>query len=672
MKKAGETKEKNKLSEKTIDPSMAAELLGVSVATVRNWTKLGRLVPASSSPICYYEKDIKALSEDLEGADKLKSRRNKKRLSTNFIPKSYISTSSPNYPVIKDILEKAFESEVSLSFIMYHSAKKLLKESCVPDEISKELLKSLKDVDVHGLSDFDPECTDCLHFIPGEDTLGMLYLSLRRLQDKKSTGSYYTPFYVVDRLVTDIALTKDIEEKTICDPACGTGNFLMRLPSKFLPENIYGCDIDSMAVSIARINLAMNYKIKTLQELQIIINNIRPADFLGICKVSAGISPIPAPVNKPGKKSFDLIIGNPPWGYVYSKKEIQDILASFNSYGSEKTPESFSLFLETSLERLTEGGTLSFLLPETILSAATHKNIRSHILKDTQITSITYLGDVFYKVQCPSVILTLRKLGDISCSNSESIRISFEKPDHESFVCIKEFTSLSHSISGHSFNILADDEEKRLIDNLLSVPHFYLKDNADFALGIVTGQNKELLKNSPATGLEPILKGKDIEKYRYKKATDFVRFEPEKFQQCAPEHMYRAKEKLFYRFIADRPIVALDNGMTLSLNSANIIVPRVDGYSPAYIMAVLNSSVIAFFYKKSFKNLKVLRAYLEQLPIAKCSLEDERQISDMALQLSSMPYDSKELCTLEKKLDKQIAKLYGINDTEYQKITSKI
>ena len=69
----------------------------------------------------------------------------------------------------------------------------------------------------------------------------------------------------------------------------------------------------------------------------------------------------------------------------------------------------------------------------------------------------------------------------------------------------------------------------------------------------------------------------------------------------------------------------MDEEGLLSLNSVNIIIPGMPGYSSAYIMAVLNSDIISFYYRNRFRTFKVLRSCLEQLPIPLCS-EHDRQI----------------------------------------------
>jgi predicted RNA methylase len=46
-------------------------------------------------------------------------------------------------------------------------------------------------------------------------------------------------------------------KKNVLDPACGTGNFLLNLACRgHDPHRLYGQDIDPVACSIARINLA--------------------------------------------------------------------------------------------------------------------------------------------------------------------------------------------------------------------------------------------------------------------------------------------------------------------------------------------------------------------------------------------------------------------------------
>ena len=661
----------------SISSTEAAEILGISTATIRNWARLGKLKAVSERPLSFSEKEISAMLRELDNNALLKSRRNKSRSAENFIPKNYISSSSPNFNTIKDILNVLTDTGVSPATIIIYYAKELLAAGGIPSGIAKKLLEPLSGSDKNTKAPVpDQGCAATvsgmlsrfpLQYIPGEDTLGLLYLTLRSLQDKKSTGAYYTPFFVADRLIFDVLTTgndnqpPEVFKKTICDPACGTGNFLMRLPEKVPLDQIYGFDIDPVALKIARINLAIKYRITTDTGLSTLERNICVRDFLSDDSTEDATN-----------TRFDLIIGNPPWGFVYKKDEIERLRQSFSSYRTGKMPESFALFVERAILCLKDKGALSFLLPETILSADTHRGIRRFILDNAFITSLSYLGEVFHKVQCPSIILSLQK------EKADAIAVSFLKVQNESLRKERSFKRCDYPVSTESLHILADAREQTILNRIVSTPHFTLKDQAEFALGIVTGSNSTLLKKRGRGGLkalseiessaplEPILKGKEIEKFHTLPAASSTCFTPEKFQQCAPERVYRADKKLFYRFIADEPIVALDTYKTLSLNSANILIPDVPGYSAEYIMAVLNSKVLSFYYRKTFKNLKVLRSYLEQLPIAKCSKDDrtkvEKLVRDLTELYSQGCADIGAIAQLRSKLDDFIAGIYGLEN----------
>ena len=154
----------------------------------------------------------------------------------------------------------------------------------------------------------------------------------------------------------------------------------------------------------------------------------------------------------------------------------------------------------------------------------------------------------------------------------------------------------------------------------------YLYNNAKFALGIVTGNNKGYIKNHLENGYEIILKGSDIYRYRINKPDNYILFAPDTFQQIAPTEMYRAKEKLLYRFICEFPVFAYDNNQTLSLNSCNILIPQIDEMGIKYIMAILNSGVSAFYISKKYNSVKLLRSHIESLPIPAISRERQLEI----------------------------------------------
>ena len=82
--------------------------LSISIATGRNWIKLGKLLPAvKQKQTVFFSKDyVEELKQNLQSGktSALKSRRNKKYVSGNGIYQSYISESSVNWSVVQDVL----------------------------------------------------------------------------------------------------------------------------------------------------------------------------------------------------------------------------------------------------------------------------------------------------------------------------------------------------------------------------------------------------------------------------------------------------------------------------------------------------------------------------------------------------------------------------------------
>ena len=134
-----------------------------------------------------------------------------------------------------------------------------------------------------------------------------------------------------------------------------------------------------------------------------------------------------------------------------------------------------------------------------------------------------------------------------------------------------------------------------------------------WALGLVTGNNRELLQETWEEGREPIYTGREVERYVLRPPRKFLRYDRAQLQQAAPEEVYRAPEKLVYKFISRRLVFACDRSCSLLLNSANLLQPRVPGMGTLAVLAFLNSDVFQFFYRQLFGEVKVLKGNLLEL-----------------------------------------------------------
>ena len=640
----------------------ACRELSVSAATGRNWVRLGKLTPASytahHAPL-FAASDISEMKASiLSGSvSALKSRRNKKYISGNGTASSYPVTDSSCYTEINTLIRAlpCVPSDRTLRLLLCDCALQLLIQSGAGSDTVRILLHPLADnaVSVHalqtGISEFyrnDLRIKRPVYrYTRGEDTLGLLYMSLRNIGSRKATGSYYTPSHIIDQLLTHLPVRQAGTSCRLIDPSCGTGSFLMHLPADTALCDLYGCDIDPVAIAIARINLSMYFEVHDPKGIRVICHNLFVSDWL--------LPDMPKDIRT---LRYDCIIGNPPWGYDFTP-EMHTALSERYQCADTARPESYALFLEHSLKCLRPEGTLSFVLPEAILQVKSHQAIRELICRTAHIRRLDYLGNAFCGVQCPCIILTL-------CASAPSV----PAPDIQVRLQNREFpVSATRHLPASNLHLLCDDREYRILQKLRLTPAVrFLKGNADFALGIVTGDNRHLLSRRKGTAAEPVLRGSSLMRYEIMPVTEYVSFEPSRFQQCAPESIYRAPEKLFYRFISEQLIFAFDRNRMLSLNSCNIVIPHIPDMKMQYVMAVLNSRILQFFYSHTFHSLKVLRSSLEQLPIPECTANCQDEIISLTDTLRSAAPSEKRACY--DRIDLMISQLFHLSADEYDVI----
>ncbi|OHD70608.1 MAG: hypothetical protein A2W19_03465 [Spirochaetes bacterium RBG_16_49_21] len=593
-----------------------ASILSVSRATVRNWIKHDYLQPlGDSSSIVFKSDDVYDLKDKIRGGSllRLNRRANKAAARRCFIPDEYIEDYHFRKTlefIVSYIRSKAIDPARAV-FVL--SLRLLNREGVINTRNAHELIGSRFDLPgnrnlSHELACWHAELggfhlTDEyaplmeLDLLSQKDILGLIYQSLLVEGDKSRNGSYYTP----QRIVKDIARTGSYESR-ILDPCCGTGRFLLAFADKAAgPENLYGFDTDSVAVHIARINLMLEFKSRDFNP-RIYHGNF----FLEDVRDDDG-NPV----------SFDLIATNPPWG-LHHMKGMRYTLETL--YPEIRSFESFSYILKKSIDLLREGGRLSFLLPESILHVTGHADIRKYIVEHTRVERIIYLGRVFKNVFSPVIRLDLKK-----GMNGGSLHCVIKKRHYS--IDQKRFARNRNYI----FDIHTNTLDSRILKRVYGLKHTTLAGRADWALGIVTGDNGKYL-NSERIGedYELIYKGKDVDKYVFKKASSYLQFAPGKFQQAAPESKYRVREKLVYRFISKNIVMAYDDEKRLTLNSANILIPRIDDYPIKAILALFNSTLYQYIFQKRFFSIKVLREHLEQLPLPLWNGGELRRLAEMA------------------------------------------
>lgn len=594
-------------SEAVLDIKSTATCLGTSPATVRNWVKCGYLQTFDKKTKNLFRlSEIEKVKANITNGslEKLNKRANKSKAERTFIPEEYLKDKN-GFDELNKIVEFIKDADIDIFVgLLLISLNLLRKERILPKisikdiiqersltfynkQIGEEIISWLSEIKKDAIKGGYSFLLDCQ--IPDlRDVLGLIYQSLLLEGKKSQSGTYYTPSNIVNE-ITNEYVKKDSK---VLDPCCGTGQFLLAFSDIVEnPSNIYGVDIDKIAVRIARLNMLIKYKDKNFAP------NIVCKDTL----FDIGNYDLFS-LDDENIRDFDVIATNPPWGIHFSK---MDMVKLKRLYPGISSFESFSYFLKKSIDLLHDEGVLSFILPEAVLNVKTHKDIREILLNTAHIEKVIYLDRVFKNVFTPVIRLDLKK------GKKDKGRTEICKEDSNYHIEQMRWKNNQDFV----FDIHANNVDAEIITKIYNTPHATLEGKADWALGIVTGNNKKYIASELKDGFEEIYKGKDVERFILNKASSYINFTPEKFQQVAPVEKYRADEKLIYRFISKYLIFAYDNKQKLTLNSANIVIPKIPNYPIKVILALLNSSLYQFIFQKKFSSIKVLRNHIEQMPL---------------------------------------------------------
>jgi type I restriction enzyme M protein len=174
---------------------------------------------------------------------------------------------------------------------------------------------------------------------------------LRSLSDAQATGQFYTPKSLTEFVVE---MVNPQPGETICDPACGTGGFLVSSIEHIKRNNPSSEDVNNFGDTI------VGTELKQMPHLLCMTNMIlhgvdNPKRILRGSSLSKTISSIEM------RDKVDVIVANPPFGGVVKQGEEQNFPPAFRS------KETADLFMVYMMNLLKHGGRAGVVLPDGIL-----------------------------------------------------------------------------------------------------------------------------------------------------------------------------------------------------------------------------------------------------------------------------------------------------------------
>lgn len=226
--------------------------------------------------------------------------------------------------------------------------------------------------------------------IEDRDTKGDLYeYMLSKLNTAGQNGQFRTPRHIIDMMVEMIEPEPD---DVVCDPACGTGGFLIGVGEylrdeypemlrdeeqleHFEHDMFTGYDFDSTMLRIGSMNMMLH---------GIEHATIKRQDSLA----SGGAN------NRVEESEYSLVLANPPFKGSVDEERVDPALKKVVD-----TKKTELLFVAQILRSLQPGGRAAVIVPDGVLfnSSNKHTTLREHVIEEHRLRGVVSMPSGVFK-----------------------------------------------------------------------------------------------------------------------------------------------------------------------------------------------------------------------------------------------------------------------------------
>ena len=390
------------------------------------------------------------------------------------------------------------------------------------------------------------------------------------------------------------------------------------------------------------------------------------------------------------KGGFDIVIGNPPYVFARNSEEKgmsqEDKDIYYKKFVLAKYQINlYHLFVEQGVNLLNDKGTFAYIIPNNWMTINTNKDFRKYILNYSNIAITNFYKQVFENADVDSSILVFSKdLSNEKVLLNEAVQIDkidlIKEVSKQVILSQKDYIINIDLFKGDDdFNIIMKMEEH-------SKP---LSSYAQVKCGIKAYQ---VGKGHPAQSKEEKInrvfhsKTKEGDDYfKYLEGSDVKRYNltwDNKEYIWYGDHLAEPRRnwnlfssvRILVRQIPSKPPYCINAVLTHlvyinDLNSMNIIDIQCNPY---YILSILNSRPISFWFAQKFGKLQ--RGLFPQFkinelasfPIPSCGKEQEKQLAELAnkIMFAKEADSNTDTIALETEIDRLVYQLYGLTEDE--------
>lgn len=559
------------------------------------------------------------------------------------------------------------------------------------------------------------------------DILGSMYEKyIGNIQEvKKGQGIYYTPTPIVDyiveksiRLFLNNKKYKEPPKLRVLDMACGSGSFLLKAfdvldgyykanvkkysqtgldlssestvitqKTKILREHIFGVDLDIKAVEIAQLNLLLKIA-ETKYRLPDLRTNIKWGNSLIGDKSFAENTAFDWDMEF--KSKFNVIVGNPPYIMVTSldNKDKQFFAGHYKTAFEQYN--IYYLFYEKAISLVENKGIIGFITPIGFLNNKSGIELRKLILGTSniiQIVDVSHLR-VFKDASTYPVIVILQKEADEKIRSSNTIEVSRFVDMNNTIQPVMKIKQKDIAKADYSILIDSSPEISKILNkvetnsiklNAIALNYRGMQLNK---IELLEGKKQDLpAKNEFVFNAIHL---RDVKKWLSKRPSKVV-LHNDKLAGIKKRVLFNNEKILIPRFVLDFQATYSDKTEYI-LDNIYIIHINKDGILLKYLLAILNSRLMNFYYRYRYSQTHIGGGYfaingkqLENLPIKVIDKAKQKEIISIVDEILAIKSrlnlleesNTDEKKRLEAKIDQyeaqindQIFKIYGLSKAE--------
>jgi type I restriction enzyme M protein len=265
-------------------------------------------------------------------------------------------------------------------------------------EPTEELL-----MDPNSIAYVNDQLTSINLYEPARDPLGDLYETFVGTSVQQNEGQFFTPQNAISWLVQAVDPRPG---ELVIDPACGAGGFLSfvarqlkraRASNEEIASNLFGVEKDWYLARLANAHIALT----TLAQSKIACGdslawidsdgNSLPQEYIG---------------------EFDIVLTNPPFGakIVSADERVRDEYSLARKWKLDRHTGKWKktselqrnsppqvLFVERCISLLKPGGRLGFVVPESLVSSASHGYVVQYLRECAQLKAVVGMPENLFK-----------------------------------------------------------------------------------------------------------------------------------------------------------------------------------------------------------------------------------------------------------------------------------